>query len=254
MINAPKLEIGYKLKNWTETQETITFYKQKIVDNLWEVTKFEVLSQVPSKCFDILMEEISDEDKYKIDMDILREMLLYIRTHNITYNLSINLNPSTLINKSFLEDMYKIFSFHKKKDIARLEFEITENWYFNSEEIKVLNENISKIQKLWIKIWIDDYPNLNNNNELLDKIKGLDFVKIDKAFLLDYRRWFISLDELIKKVEKFVFDIKARAWSNITIVMEWVESEDLFNILSQNFSKDIQLFQGYFFHKRDFLE
>lgn len=249
MINAPKLEIEYKLKNWTQTQETITFYKQKIVDSLWEVTKFEVLSQVPSKCFDILMEEISDEDKYKIDMDILREMILYIRTHNINHNLSINLNPSTLINKNFLEDIYKIFSFHNKKDIVKLEFEITENWYFTPEQIKILNENIKIIQSIWIKIWIDDYPNNNNNNELLDKINDIDFVKIDKYPLISYVNWDIDQKTLIEVIWVYIHDIQNRVGRDIDIVIEWVETKELVDLIKKHFWENIKFFNDFIFTK-----
>lgn len=254
MINSPKLDIEYVSKDWKIVNETIDFYKQNIVDVLWRVIKSEILSKVSSKCFDILMEEISDKDKYIIDMNILMEILLYIKTHNVTNKFSVNLNPSTIINPSFLDDMLSIFAHYKEIDLTQLEFEITENGYFNEEEILVLNTNISKIQSLGIKIWIDDYPNLNNNNELLDKIENLDFVKIDKSFLLNYGKWLLDLEWLLHKVSKFIIDIRIRVGQNVVIVMEWVETQDLFDILRENFWSDISLFQWYYFHKNEHLE
>lgn len=246
MLNTLGFKIEYTSQTNWPVSESVVFFQQKIVDSLWNTVKLELLSQIPSMALDTLMWEISPEERYTFDLNILRRMIEFVTLYDNNNKYSINLNPSTLIHPNFIKDMSQIFYERKITDYSQIDFEITENGYFNDDEIKVLNANIAYIQKLWIKIGIDDYPNMNNNNELLDRIANIDFVKIDKWFLLSYKDRDIPLDMLLRVFERHIRDIRARVW-NVDIVVEWVENEELFLILKENFWDQITLFQWYHF-------
>lgn len=247
MLNTLGFTIDYTSQKHWPVSESVVFFQQKIVDSLGKTVKLELLSQVPSMALDTLMWEISPEEKYTFDLNILRRMIEFITLYDNNNNkYSINLNPSTITHPNFIRDISKIFYERKITDYSQIDFEITENGYFNDEEMKVLNANIAFIQHLWIKIGIDDYPNMNNNNELLDRIENIDFVKIDKWFLLSYKDKHIPLDMLLRAFQRHINDIRERVW-DVDIVVEGVENEELFTILKENFWDQITLFQWYHF-------
>lgn len=253
MVNI-EVPINYTSTSWEELREQVRLLKQYIVNEVWDIIKWEILSSLPNiknLHFDQLMEDISDEEKYDIDMKILREVLSYIKTHKIDNILSININPSTLINPKFIKNIIEIFLELNFHEFIQLEIEITENGYFTPEQIKILNENIKRIQSIWIKIWIDDYPNNNNNNELLDKINGIDFVKIDKYPLISYVNWDIDQKTLIEVIWVYIHDIQNRVGRDVDIVIEWVETEELVDLIKKNFWENIKFFQWYYFHKNE---
>lgn len=143
-------------------------------------------------------------------MNILRKMIGFVAHYPTQNKYSINLNPSTLTHPDFIRDITKIFYENKIADYSQMDFEITENGYFDEEEIQILNTNIAFLRSLGIKIGIDDYPNMNNNNELLDRIEVIDFVKIDKGFLLSYKDKHIPLDMLLRSFDRLIRDIRLR--------------------------------------------
>lgn len=260
-----------KFKNWRNLCSLISndwrkillwnidIFWQKIFDILnWDIFHREILTRVGNVWIDCA----SSTDKFllnltkqsKIDFDwfVIEKIFKYLHTCNKNWKditkliFNLNIDPNTLWSpffKNILNNMiikYNIIT-------NNIRFEITENWKLDNNDILNLNANIKFLQWLWFKVWIDDYPNENNNNKLLDIIEWLDFVKIDKSFILDYNSWLLTKEQFLHIIWKIIEDIFYRMWNQINIVIEWIEDSILFEFVKKEFWDKIRYYQWYFF-------
>lgn len=235
---------------WDINTSKVEIYSQKIHDcrNSNSLQIQEVLCREEGIGVSEKLNTLNWESKVTFDFFVIErflEIFPNINSWNTIFN--INLEPKTIISPNFRETLLTLFKKHNFNSFNLLAFEITENWFFTSEEIIILNKNISFLRSMWIKVWIDDYPNENNNNELLEKVEDIDFIKIDKWFLLDYLSWKISQKMFLSLIKKLVEDIKQRK-GNIPIIIEWVETKELYELIRYHFWNSIIFFQWYYFH------
>lgn len=164
----------------------------------------------------------------------------------------ININPLTLLDDYYWnilerilrEESYNIF-YHP----INLLFEIIEiNKDFSIEEITKLNSRIKQLKESYgLKVWIDDFPILSNDPNMIQNIKWINFVKIDKSVVLDYTNWKIWKDDFILSLQSYIDNIKLYH-PDSTIVVEWIEEESVFNLIKEKFP-EITHFQWYYFWK-----
>lgn len=228
----------------------ISIYKQRILSCLQNVNTWwiEILTRVgkkkesPEKYFSLVWEK----SKIQFDYIVFNEIFKLYNAWKLNYELiHINISPSTLTQFNFISNFEKIFFQYWFSDFSKISFEILENWIIKG--IDILNENIDYLRSKWIQVWLDDYPNENNNNELLVLLNNIDFVKIDKKFILELD-WDNS--SVVKnKIEKLIQDIKFYH-PNANIVIEGVENLDRYNFLRDNIDS-LDFLQGYLFWKPD---
>lgn len=196
-------------------------------DSVWEW--IEILSRLGEgkKSPDYFFEFIWEDLKVSFDFQVFEKILdLYIEGKIKANNIHINIHPATLLDINFKSRISKIFMDYNFKDFHKIFFEILENG--NISNIELLNFNIWYLRHLWCKIWLDDYPNDNNNNELLNLIDTLDFVKIDKSFLLSLD---IKGEGILKiEIQRLIDDIR-RIHPWVIIIIEGVENIDTYNFV-----------------------
>ncbi|NOI74152.1 EAL domain-containing protein [Vibrio coralliilyticus] len=145
---------------------------------------------------------------------------------------SINICPSMLMGKEGESFIHYMSGLLNKNQII---IEITENSKISFCD--GLKHRIEQLRELGFKIAIDDFGVGNNNLELLKDLT-IDYVKIDKKFILNI---------LESKNDKQYFYHIVRLLSSATdakIIAEGVETQAHSNLLTDN---DVYLQQGYYF-------
>lgn len=222
----------------------ISLFKMPIVDLQMNISA-EVLSRIgdlklsPEK----FLWSITQTQKIMFDYIVFDKVISLLSKWLIDEpEIHINLHPETLLDLNFKTLISHIFDKHDFKQYEKVSFEILENGQIGNNEL--LNFNIWYLRYIWCKVWLDDYPNQNNNNELLSIIKELDFVKIDKAYLLSH-----TLDNeqnVISALSSMVEQIRA-IHPNVKIIVEWVENEYLAQLVPK--INGICAMQWYYFGK-----
>lgn len=243
-----------------EIDVEIIIYAQKILELLkkweeWAFTFIEVLSRIPEvKDIEAFIQGLENKDEF--DFLVFEKVIAFLSEHpNFWYKVNINLSPATLQMPLFKERFIAVVSKYKNVKLNIIHFELTENGSFSEEQLNNVNDNIIFLKSVWIDIWIDDYPNSNNNNELLWRVKWINFVKIDRQPILDYLDKKISSIELIWIINWYIKDIERILWKNkVKIVIEWVENENIYNLIKYYFNDRITLYQWYYFSKPQKIE
>lgn len=237
--------------NWTSgwLDDRVVLYKQKIYNaSTWRNDKKEILTRVGEENTETLIMSLPDRGKIIFDFVIIENFLKSYPQINKNHNYNINLSPSTLVYSRFFEDLMTLCEKYAFTNFKGISFELTENGFFTKPEIVILNQNIRRLKTLGIKVWLDDYPNNNNNNELLDRVNWIDFIKIDKSILLDHEHGKYWLSELLVKIWWLIDSIIKRSWK-IDITIEWVENARLHDIMNDNFWGKIKYYQWFHIHR-----
>lgn len=227
----------------------LVLYKHKILNILWNEDLngwIEILSRVGDnkQSPDMFFDKVTEETKLEFDFKVFREVLEQYKLWNLKYNnIHINIHPFTLTDKNFIQRLNNLFEEYNFTEFKKLSFEIVENGSIS--EIDELNKNIDLLREKEIRVWLDDYPNENNNNELLFSLENIDFVKIDKSFSLSIA---VKGKEIIRDIiQQLITDIH-KIHPGVKIVIEWVEDLECFEFLSKNIY-GIDLVQWYLFWK-----
>lgn len=243
-----------------EIDVEIIIYAQKILELLkrwdeWTFTFVEVLSRIPNvHDIEAFIDWLQNKDEF--DFLVFDKVIAFLSENpSFWYKVNINLSPSTLQMPLFRERFLAVIEKYKYVRLNIIHFELTENGSFSEEQLWNVNENIEFLKSVWIDIWIDDYPNSNNNNELLWRVKWIDFVKIDRQPILDYISKKINSIELITIINWYIKDIERILGKNkVKIVIEWVEDENVYNLIRYYFDDKITLYQWYYFSKPQKIE
>lgn len=243
--------LRFKHENGSQVLYTpIELFTQKISNLLNDNNRYEVLSRINpnTEKVDIFLSKLSKINIISFDIFIIKEVCAFLKKYpSLDIKLHINIAPDTLVLKDFPDMFMKICQEQEFDKFLKLKFEILENWSFTKEQIYIVNQNIKFLNSLWIKIWIDDYPNQNNNNELLWQIKWISFVKIDKWIIWDYLNWKITKIELLNWMGNLINQIDKYSRDSIDIIIEWVENKEILLMLQNDFWHRIQFFQWFYF-------
>ncbi len=215
-----------KLKRWE-----LSLVFQEIISSTWKIT-FEILVRLwdELKSFEPIFQKscinTMREFDYKVFDLIFSQFDKYIERYS---SIHINIFPFTLREHDFIEKFNWYLKKYNIQDTSKIHFEIIENWYVRFDEnwelnkrnkdiLQNLNKNIKVLQDLGIKVWLDDYPK-GNSLILLMYLKNLNFIKIDKDYLL----WNDIYQEKSKIIKKLILNINEYQ-DNPEIIVEWVEN------------------------------
>lgn len=68
---------------------------------------------------------------------------------------------------------------------------------------------------------------------------------------MDYVNWKIDKETLIEVIWVYIHDIQDRVGRDVDIVIEWVETEELVDLIKKHFWENIKFFQWFYFHKNE---
>jgi EAL domain-containing protein (putative c-di-GMP-specific phosphodiesterase class I) len=175
MFSVENVKSGIIIKKGS-TYAELDFLVQPIVDTeSSEIKYFEVLSRVSKHSG----EQLNSEDFFsEIDDEFIKlvsiHQIYYFQRHGIGKEFSINLTMSTLLDEQFI---LSLLSFKKKNFILEI------NDVNHDVRCTILLNNIAKLQRSGIKIWLDDYYHEYNSANLTFGLITWDRIKIDKSVL-----------------------------------------------------------------------
>lgn len=216
----------------------IVSYFQPIINNKTrEIEKYESLVRLINEEGKILSPyhflNASKQGVYynKITERVLRnsfKMLKYIAT-----KISINISSLDIENEELRLMIYKLLE-KNEEHAHNVIFELLEDE--SVKDFKVIETFITNVKAKGVKIAIDDFGAGYSNFERLLKFQP-DILKIDGSLIKD-----IVKDKYSRNVvETIVMFAKKQ---NIQTIAEYVESEDIFNVLNEI---GIDYSQGYYF-------
>lgn len=192
------------------------------IDYKWDLLDSDLF--FPDQIFEYIPEEYYSK-LFKLIMNASKIIIIYNN-----FNISINITEYDLNYFNFPHFFNSIDSKHK----MFFEFEILES--VKNLSSKSIN-NLVYLNKEWCKLSVDDYwstySNLNRLIELSHNWIYINYIKIDKDFLLNKK---------YQELEKLVFEIK-NFNKDVHIIVEWIESKDDIEFLD---SLWISIFQWFY--------
>ena len=167
--------------------EDILIYLQWIVDNEWNVDKYECLTRVrksdwsimyPDQIFPTL--EPYANLYYKFTILQIERWFKLVKEKNIS--LSINLSTQDLSRhwENLIWNLKELSDKYWKNIVSRITFEVLEDNYVNENMYNI----ISIITDLWFKLAIDDYWAWQSSSiRIMKMLKGLNLIKLDWDFV-----------------------------------------------------------------------
>jgi diguanylate cyclase (GGDEF)-like protein len=234
-----KLQWKQKIIEAVEQDRIVPVY-QPIVNTQGKIVKYESLIRILEVNDDGVENLISPVHFLDIAIEskqysLLSSMMIYKVLDFLTTNehtISINLSYLDILDKNFIDDVYKRIAKDKIGD--RLIIEITENE--SIQDYKILKNSIKKFRRLGVRIAIDDFGSGYSNFSQILEIHP-DYIKIDGTLIEN-----IDIDShafiLTNAIVTFFNEL------GIKVIAEYVHSEKIYDIL-QGFN--IDEFQGYYF-------
>ena len=233
-----KIEWHQRIAKALKNNRIIPVY-QPIVDREGNIVKYEALMRI----LEIENNEerlISSTNFINIALEnkqytLISSMMIYkvldcLKTNEHT--ISINLNYSDIVNKIFMENLYKEIA--KEKIGNRLIVEITEDE--NILDYELLKKILERFRRLGVKIAIDDFGSgYSNFNQILEI--NPEYIKIDGTLIEN-----IDIDSkaliLTKAIATFSNEL------GVKVIAEYVHNQEIYNILKEF---NIDEYQGYYF-------
>ena len=216
----------------------IVSYFQPIINNKTkEVEKYESLVRLVDENGNVLSPysflDISKKGSYynKITHRVLEnsfKILEYIST-----KISINLSSLDIEKEETRVKLYSLLEEYKE-DASRIVFELLED-----EDVKdfaVIKSFIKRVKKLGVMIAIDDFGAGYSNFERLLEFEP-DILKIDGSLVKN-----IVNDTYSRNIVETIVSFAKK--QNIITIAEFVENEEIFNILNE---MGVDYSQGYYF-------
>jgi PAS domain S-box-containing protein len=223
----------------------IVSYFQPIINNkTQEIDKYESLVRLIDEEGKVLSPffflDISKKGKYYSQITNMVLDNSFSALKNTQMDISINLSAIDIESKTIRERIFELL--HNYKDEAhRIVFELLEDE--NIKDFETIKTFIDDAKKLGVKIAIDDFgAGYSNFERLLDYQP--DILKIDGSLVKDIDTNSYSLS-VVKTIVTFAKE------QNIQTVAEFVENENIYNILKE---LGIDYSQGYYFGKPEPLQ
>lgn len=218
----------------------IVSYFQPIINNkTQEIEKYESLVRLVDENGKVLAPatflDISKKGTYynKITHRVLENSFKILE--HISTKISINLSSRDIEKEETREKLFELLKEHKK-DAHRIVFELLED-----EEVKnfkVIRYFIRKVKRMGVKIAIDDFGAGYSNFERLLDFEP-DILKIDGSLIKN-----IVKDTFSRNIVETIVSFAKK--QKIETVAEYVENEEIFNILNE---LGVDYSQGYYFGK-----
>lgn len=170
----------------------------------------------------------------RFDMLVMDKMVCWLAEHpeeTQGTRFSVNLMPSTLMQRGIATDIIRLFTHHRISP-ACIVIEVTEAQAFSTAECTMLN--IRLLRQAGFRIAIDDFGTGYSNYERLKHLNA-DIVKIDGCFI----RHILTCPEDVIIVQSICALAKFRG---LSVVAEFVETEPQRELL---YSLGVDYLQGY---------
>ena len=238
------LQILKTVKSAIDNYRIISYFQPIVNNNTKRIEKYESLVRL-----------IDDEDKVMSPfsfLDVAKRGIYYSEITNIvlknsfnslkntTKEISINLSVLDIERESTREKIYEFLEIYKE-DASRVVFELLEDE--NVKDFEVIREFIQKVKELGVQIAIDDFGSGYSNFERIVDYQP-NILKIDGSLIKNIETSQLSLS-VVKTVIAFAKE------QGIKIVAEYVENENIYNILKD---LGVDYSQGYYFGKPDLLK
>ncbi len=220
----------------------IISYFQPIINNKTKkIEKYESLVRLINEEGEVLSPfaflDIAKKGKYYAQITHLVLENSFNALKNTDMDISINLSALDIEKTLTRKKLHSLLK-KNKKDAHRIVFELLED-----EEIKdfeLIKKFIKEIKAYGVKIAIDDFGAGYSNFERLLNYQP-DILKIDGSLIKNIETNSYSLS-VVKTIVAFAKE------QNIKIIAEYVENENIYNIL---YSLGVDYSQGYYFGKPD---
>lgn len=225
-----------KLKN-ALVQDRIDVYFQPLINNkTLEIEKYECLvrlidenNKVVSPNYFLNISKKSNQYT-KVTRIVIEKS--FKKFQNFPFEFSVNISYEDIEDEDFLDFIKSMLEKYNLSN--KVIFEILENE--NVKNYDLLIGFIDEIKKLGCKVAIDDFGSGYSNFEHLLKMR-VDYLKIDSSLIKN-----IAIDENSYKITKTIIEFAKSL--NLKTIAEYVENEDIFNIV-KTLGADYS--QGYYF-------
>jgi len=238
------IEILKKVKVAIENHKIVSYFQPIVNNKTKKIVKYESLVRLIDEDGKVISPffflDIAKKGKYynqitSIVLDNSFKALL-LTDKDISMNLSaLDIEKEYIANKVFsLLDEYK-------EHTHRVVIELLEDEEFKNFE--VIKEFISRVKAMGVRIAIDDFGAGYSNFQRLNEYQP-DILKIDATLIQNITSNTFSL-ATVKTMVVFAKE------QNIEVVAEYVENEEIYNILCD---LGVEYSQGYYFGKPEILQ
>lgn len=227
------------VKNAIDNVNIISYFQPIINNKTKEIEKYESLVRLVDEYENIISPfaflDVAKKGRYypKITSLVLENS--FDALNHTDMDISINISVIDIEKKLTRVKLIKLIEQYKD-DASRIILELLEG-----EEVKnfdIIKSFISKVKVLGVKIAVDDFGSGYSNFARLLEYQP-DIIKIDGSLVKNIEHNKLSLS-VVKTIVAFAKD------QNLKTVAEYVENENIFNILN-NLGVDYS--QGYYFGK-----
>ena len=232
------LDILHIIKLSIDNSNIISYY-QPIIDNKTKETiKYESLVRIEYNNKIYLPYQFLDVAKqstyyYKITEIMIKNAFDVIK--KFQKNISVNLSAIDIEKDEIRNKIYLLLEEYKEYT-KYLTFEILEDENIKKENI--LKEFFDKVKSYKVQIAVDDFGSGYSNFIRISKFKP-DVLKIDGSLIKN-----IVTDKYVYTLVKLIVDFAKS--NNIQTIAEFVENEEIYNILKE---LGVEYSQGYYFAK-----
>ena len=237
-IEAKKnMEIIKMVKIALDNYKIVSYFQPIINNKTREIEKYESLVRLVDEEGNVISPyaflDISKKGSYynKITHRVLENSFKILE--HITTKISINLSSLDIEKEETREKLYSLLEEYKD-DTSRVVFELLEDEVVR--DFEVIKSFIKRVKKLGVKIAIDDFGAGYSNFERLLNFEP-DILKIDGSLVKN-----IANDSYSRNVVETIVSFAKK--QNIITIAEFVENEEIFNIL---YDLGVDYSQGYYF-------
>jgi len=225
------------VKKALEEYKIISYFQPIINNNTNEVDKYESLVRLINENNEIISPyfflDIAKKGKYYADITKIVLKNSFDALEKTTKDITINISALDIEKDTTRKIFFKFLNKYKD-DASRIVIELLEDE--SVKDFAVIKTFINDVKKYGVKIAIDDFgAGYSNFERLLDYQP--DILKIDGCLIKNIENDTFSLS-VVKTIVSFAKE------QNIQTVAEFVENENIFNILKD---LGIDYSQGYYF-------
>jgi PAS domain S-box-containing protein len=237
------LQILKIVKDAIENRRIISYFQPIVNNKTRKIDKYESLVRLVDEKGSVkspfLFLDVAKRGSYypQITLMVLENSFKSLKNTNM--DISMNLSVLDIERKSTREAIFRFLDTYKQY-ASRVVFELLEDE--NAKDFEAIKAFIKDIKKTGVKIAIDDFGTGFSNFERLIDYQP-DILKIDGSLIKNIETSSLSMS-VVKTIIAFAKE------QNMQTVAEYVENENVFNIL-KNLGVDYS--QGYYFGKPNIL-
>ncbi len=223
----------------------VVSYFQPIIDNQTkEIVKYESLVRIINEEGEVISPyfflDTAKQGKYYSQITSIVLDNSFNALKHTEMDISINISALDIEQLSTRKKLYELLDMHKES-LPRIMFELLEDE--SVKDFETIKAFILDVKSMGVAIAIDDFGTGYSNFERLLDYQP-DILKIDGSLIKNIEDNYFSIS-VVKTIVAFA------KTQNIKTVAEYVENENIYNILKD---LEIDYSQGYYFGKPEVLE